>query len=777
MTESPTFLDALVEALGRAGAYNKNDQCAPAAVLWTDHERQWEPILPFLRARLPLLTLGPYNPTERIGPAYWLRCMIDRTLDEDRLAPDELPIVYLPGISRAELRAVEECPRPLQPLAELQYRGVLWTHRNGRDWTAGAFVGSADGGLGVEVAGDAATREALQRSLRRLAGEPVAQLRAAAPLQASFFDGLLIADEVRSMLHWLDDPADFRATVDEAMWASFRELCRRTYGVDPERDGVLTAAERLGARHGAWEAVWQRFAEAPRLYPGLPDLLRRARPQTALPLFGSSDSWPQDNEAAEEQLRACLLALGDRPAPQARAEVEALEGVHAPRRRSVWAALGQAPLALALEPIARLARDTARPLSGTTAGEIAAAYAEWGWTVDAAVVAALAAVEERAHVAAIGAAVRSLYRPWLEAAATGLQRAVALGDPTQTYPMIPLHAPQNGTVVLFSDGLRFDAGRRLAAALAGRDRFCEVAWRLTPLPSITATDKPAVAPLSGQLRGGPKLEPAVTAGGTRVDVHVLRRLLREAGYQVLQSDEAGDPTGRAWTELGAIDKYGTEHGWKVARHLADEIRALEQRVDQLLAAGWQRVVVVTDHGWLLLPGGLPKVELPEHLTEVRKGRCARLKSGSVTDQQTVPWYWDHDVRIALAPGISCYEAGKEYEHGGLSPQECVTPVLTVTSGAAAATPITIDGIRWVGLRCRVMLADAPPGTVVDLRTRPADAASTLTRGPRIIGAGGQVSLAVEDDDRMGEAAVVVVLDGEGQVRAQAPTVVGGDGEE
>ncbi len=197
----------------------------------------------------------------------------------------------------------------------------------------------------------------------------------------------------------------------------------------------------------------------------------------------------------------------------------------------------------------------------------------------------------------------------------------------------------------------------------------------------------------------------------------------------------------------------------------------------MLAAGWQQVVVVTDHGWLLLPGGLPKVELPEHLTELRKGRCARLKSGSVTDQQTVSWYWDRDVRIALAPGIACYEAGKEYEHGGLSPQECVTPILTVTSGVTAATPVVIAGIKWMGLRCRVTLVNAPAGTQVDLRIKPADPMSTLADGAKAIGANGQASLGVEDDDRIGQAAVVVVLDAEGRIRAQRPTMVGGDGEE
>jgi hypothetical protein len=51
MSEPSTFLDALVVALQRAGSYNKNDQCPPAAILWPDKERQWEPLLPALRTR------------------------------------------------------------------------------------------------------------------------------------------------------------------------------------------------------------------------------------------------------------------------------------------------------------------------------------------------------------------------------------------------------------------------------------------------------------------------------------------------------------------------------------------------------------------------------------------------------------------------------------------------------------------------------------------------------------------------------------------------------
>ncbi len=43
---------------------------------------------------------------------------------------------------------------------------------------------------------------------------------------------------------------------------------------------------------------------------------------------------------------------------------------------------------------------------------------------------------------------------------------------------------------------------------------------------------------------------------------------------------------------------------------------LLERIEALLGAGWREVRVVTDHGWLWLPGGLPKVDLPKYLTRV-----------------------------------------------------------------------------------------------------------------------------------------------------------------
>jgi hypothetical protein len=293
----------------------------------------------------------------------------------------------------------------------------------------------------------------------------------------------------------------------------------------------------------------------------------------------------------------------------------------------------------------------------------------------------MAAVQHQQDVGAVKGVLSSLYRKWLQEAAARMQQAV-VQSPLENYQPEPPPTGEPGTCILFSDALRYDIGQRLAGDLERRGMRCDIAWRLSALPTVTAVGKPAVSPVAGQVEGrrNQGLTPVVTKTGTSVTAGSLRRLLQDAGWQTLSAGELGDPSGRAWTEMGDLDSYGHQHDWKIAHRMRDEVKAIGDRVESLLDHGWKRVEIVTDHGWLMLPGDLPKVELPIHVTEVRKGRCAVLKPGVKTDQPSVPWHWNPEVRVAVAPGIHCYEAGKEYEHGGISPQECVIPVITATAG-------------------------------------------------------------------------------------------------
>ncbi len=770
-SETMTVLDALIEALRAAGRYDRNDQVAPAAVLWPDKDRQWEPLLPRLRAHLPILTLGPYDPANWTGPAYWIRCVLARALPEIELPEHATPVIYLPGYSRQDVRASEDCPRPLQPLAELQYRGVVWTQKSGRDWTIAAFLQSREGGLGIEVGTDNETREAMRRALDMLAAEQVEHLRREAPLRAAFFNALLAPDEVRDLLLWLDDPEGYPKRVPSEVWAAFSDLARERYGFDPERDGPIHAARLLGLRQGEWIRVWQRFAEAPQNYPRIPDRLRAARPLQVSLLESPALTWPQDNETAEDDLRRQLAALADRHPDEARAALRELDAAHGPRRDSVWARLGKAPLAQALAHLVALAEATEWSLGGKTVAEIASSYAERGWRADDAALAALSAVTAGPDLDTVKRAVTALYRPWLQSAAETFQRSIAQGVSTDTYPWEPLEQPEPGTCLLFSDALRFDLAMRLAQALEQSGCVVHTGWRLAALPPVTPTAKPAVTPVVDRLGPGPGLGPAVRSSGTPLSSESLRRVLVEAGFQVLLGDETGDPAGRAWTELGAIDRYGHDHGWRVAQHVAGELARLAERIRALLDAGWGKVVVITDHGWLLLPGGLPKVELSTHLAEVRKGRCARLKSTAQTTYQTVPWHWDPSVYFAVAPGIACFEAGKEYEHGGLSPQECVVPVLTVTR-PTRSKQVCIEEVSWRRLLCNVVIAGAGEGILVDIRRRPGDSSTSLVMEPKAVSEG-RVALYVRDPECEGETATIVVVGPNGTILAQQETVIGG----
>src|SRR5207248_6548797 len=145
---------------------------APCAVLWPDPERLWECVMPQLQPMLEeLFLLGSHAPAKRTGPALWLRCVEARVVDGPSMGTT--PIFYLPGISREKLRAAEDCPQELSPLVELLYRGVAWLHVNGKEWTPYAFLVSKHGGLGLDVAKDQATLDALSGALPTLIGEPL----------------------------------------------------------------------------------------------------------------------------------------------------------------------------------------------------------------------------------------------------------------------------------------------------------------------------------------------------------------------------------------------------------------------------------------------------------------------------------------------------------------------------------------------------------------------------------------------------------------------------
>lgn len=764
----PTVNDVLAQRLADLEKQGSGSIATPAVILWTDRHREWSEQVTALSGRCTVLTLGRYAPESRTGPAVWIRCMLGRMIEDDRLLPGVVPIVYLPGVGREDLRAVEDCQDDLKAIAELQYRSVFFSHPNGRDWTVAAWLAHKNRGAGVDIAGDQETLDSLLTAQKVVFEQDVESLRGRV-LRASDLLEIVNPDVTSSLLKWLDDEPAVRESRTNDEWNAFISQVKQRFGFDVERDGVLAGAELLAERGGEWAHAWSRFAEAPLKYPSLPDVLRRVTPSSLLPAH--PDSFPQLNEEAEDRLRAELSSLRELLPNEARDRLAHLETEHGSRRASVWHELHETPLADSLEQLAALCEHTGSALGGASPSDLASAYAAGGWRADDAYLRALGAVDTAADVSAVQSAAAAVYRPWVEASARALQNVAHA-----QWPAVSAAAQDSGTAMVFCDGLRYDLAERLAAVLEGTRVEVELTHELAALPTVTATAKPAVTPVASLLAPGDEFTPKAAETGRPATAPVLRSLMEGLGWQSLGVSATGDPSGRAWTEIGDVDTLGHSVETKMVAQVDAQIRLVAGRVRELLAAGWRQVVVVTDHGWLLMPDKLPKVELPKHLADPRKGRCARLKPGAdVPEAAVVPWAWDPDVRIALAPGIATFVDGKTYDHGGVSPQECVIPRLTCrTPSSAAVEQVEIVDARWVGLRLRISLAGSHAGCSVDVRQRAADPDSSFVGGARVVDAEGTGAVLVTDPDDSGASATLVVLDPNGRALAQRPTIIGGE---
>lgn len=775
-TNPPPHAKGLLDQLERSFSHSLRSgegEAAPAALLWADADGQWAALVARLQTALPhLFVLGTYDAARRTGPAIWLRCVVDRVLEDVALEPGVVPILYLPGVARQSLRAGDECPRALQPLVELQYRGRVWHQKNGRDWTVEAFLVSEDG-LQLDVAQDARTREAAQRSLPLLAETPLDGLRNHR-LEADDFDRLAVSDPTRDLLRWMGAGDGLRRTEGDARWKAFCGVCHSDFGFAPDRKSPADAANALVEGRGKWANVWQRFREAPKLYPDVARLLR----DTATPLLQrGSERDAGGNTKAEQELRAGLDALANQPHATALAEVAALEAVHGKRRAWVWAELGESPLAGALAPLAKLATAAASTLGGATVDAAVTSYVRDGWRCDRAALDALASVKQPSDVALIQRVVRALYLPWLDASARHFQGLVE-GAEDAVRAKVTGSQHEKDACLVFADGLRYDVAGILAERLEAMGYRVRREHRLAPLPTVTSTAKPFATLSHDQLEGGEDIvdfNPRFKNSPQAATAQRLRDDMAGRGIDLLGEDirPAKPGTTGGWLETGKLDELGHQLGARLAAQIDNELEMLLDQVTGLLDAGWTRLRIVTDHGWLLVPGGLPHVAVPSHLTTTKWSRAATVKGDARPSVPVHAWHWNRHVRIASPPGVGSFAPHTEYSHGGISPQECIVPELVVErGGGGGGTSASITAITWRGMRCRVSVTTNDPSVRVDLRTSWKQASTSIAASAKEVGPAGEASLAVADDAHEGHAATIVVVDGAGNVLDRKPTTVG-----
>jgi hypothetical protein len=424
-----------------------------------------------------------------------------------------------------------------------------------------------------------------------------------------------------------------------------------------------------------------------------------------------------------------------------------------------------------------MAQAIQQGLSGTDWKGIAKAYLHTGWQVDAEARRAYAAVRRNSDLAVVILALREAYLPWLE------QLATRVSGWASSYPNASKASARGlmarpGTVYLFVDGLRADVAIELGATLERSGASSSTAVEWAALPTVTTTSKPAWNPLAEVLCGeqlGESFEPQVAENGRPLTTDAFRARITELGFVWFSGADTGEPAGCGWTETADFDSRGHDEGAKFVRRIDEELNMVRQRITELLQAGWEKVVVITDHGWLWMPGGLPKTDLPTHLTASKWGRCAVPQPGAQHHCPTAPWFWGNQHEVVLAPGVNAFRNGVEYGHGGLTLQEALTLVITVaTSQSAELANVAITSVRWLGLRLNVEVQGARPELSVDIRTKASDSSTSLlgkTSAKLPVRSDGKASVIVADDDFAGTAATLVVLHRD-EVVAKCPVTVG-----
>ena len=141
-----------------------------------------------------------------------------------------VPILYLPGVARTDLRAVNECPDASNRSPNCNIRHDL-SQVSAKDWTVLAFLKSAQGGLGLEVA-DGYTRAAMITALNEVLERFVqARMQKARPgfLQRPVDQRGL----TRDVLTWIDQGDAYAERIGPAAWGAFSDICVSQLGLDP----------------------------------------------------------------------------------------------------------------------------------------------------------------------------------------------------------------------------------------------------------------------------------------------------------------------------------------------------------------------------------------------------------------------------------------------------------------------------------------------------------------------------------------------------------------
>lgn len=767
-----SIYDKVLAALQQAEKHNSSLMTRPEVILWPDPENIWSQVMPVLQeTRDNLFIYGSYEPQKNQGPSIWIKCMLAKSVPEATWSSKSIPTIYLPGISKNELKNVEEIGFQLQPLIEYQYTGTMFLQENGKEWTAMAFIENQNNGLGIRINKDTATKEALKKALPTIFQDKDI-FKGKYFINADFLNSQLFPDIVQSILTWICLGDAFLDTFDSAKKDVFVNICKAQYDFVPNYKNIKAIAEKLGTQKNGWKSVWQLYANAPAKYPQIEDLLRLAKPDDlGTGMFAvTEESWPQVNEQKEEDLRNQLAKIATLDLKNAASALNNLEQEHKNRRNWIWFELGKAPLLKALIHLSEMAAGATAPFPASSVNEIRAYYISEGYKIDGAMRNAFAAVKTDKDKTLIKQLIQHIYKPWLENINLKFQALIAVDSTIFTNQQA---VPEQDDFVLFVDAFRYELAVEFMAMLSGLNYTVTLENSWSAIPSLTPTAKPNVSPIAAMVATESlfnEFRPQLKTGKD-LQTNEFRKALKDQNFRLISNVKDISPDIRCWKEIGDIDTKGHTEQADMVKSIPTLFEQIQESLDLAFEKGVKKIKIVTDHGWLLLPGGLPKTAINAGLTETRWGRCALIKDGVSTDFLHLPWRWNPAIFIAYAPGISFFRINEEYAHGGISIQECLTPTIYIENTGATVSNAKIMEVKWVNLKCTVVTENADNGYYIDIRSKYSDENTSVLENKNKPIRDNKVFVMATDDSEA-QAATVVLLNENGRIIDKKVTTVG-----
>ena len=261
----------------------------------------------------------------------------------------------------------------------------------------------------------------------------------------------------------------------------------------------------------------------------------------------------------------------------------------------------------------------------------------------------------------------------------------------------PALAKGERTAYVLVDALRFDLADDVRRLLSG-GFVSEVAAACAQLPTKTEVCMSALLP---QVAG--KLAIGVDAGALAVSVagdDVTTAARRDDYYRRKCGDRCAVMTMDELLAMGprkrlpdhvtmvvvrdtGIDDAGEADGMRLPAAIPGAVTQIGKAVHKLRSLGVRRAVITADHGFIYTPGAGPGdvVAKPSGDWEVEKDRF--LLGHGPGSPHTIR-FAPSEVGVPCAAeaivfprGLSAFQSGLSYCHGGLSLQECVVPVIRV----------------------------------------------------------------------------------------------------